>query len=146
METCVHVSKSCWKLSCVFRFSVTMTIGRFGKICRSNTAKNGCADAQIPVQDSTPPFSSRRARDCAAGVSEMSANKLPVADDDSFCAKRGKVRSEKSVRQAMHVDCDRKAVNFSSHHGSQWKMFIDTAGRINWHQRKLEALLKNLQF
>jgi hypothetical protein len=30
----------------------------------------------------------------------MSANKLPVADDDSFCGKRKEVRSGRWIRQA----------------------------------------------
>src|SRR5471032_2453649 len=76
-----------------------MTIGRAGKIFCRSAAKNGCADAQIPVQDNTPPFSNRRARDCTAGAFEMSANKLPVADDGAFCGKRRQVRSETSWRQ-----------------------------------------------
>jgi hypothetical protein len=76
-----------------------MTIGRFGKICRSNAAKNGWADAQTPVQGNAPPFSNRRARDCAAGAFEMSANNLPVADDGAFCGKRREVRSGKEIRQ-----------------------------------------------
>src|ERR1700722_15204741 len=77
-----------------------MTIGLFGKICRSNAARNGCADAQTPVQDNTPPCSSRRARDCTAGAFEMSANNLLVADEDSFCGKRGELRSARRFRQA----------------------------------------------
>ena len=88
-----HVSKSCWKLSCVFRFSVTTTTGRCGKSSCSNAAKNGCAGAATPEKDSAPPGSSRRARDCTAGAGEMSANKLLVALPDGSCAKRGENRS-----------------------------------------------------
>ena len=33
----------------------------------------------------------------------MSANKLPAADEDSFCAKRGKIRSETARSQAAVV-------------------------------------------
>jgi hypothetical protein len=79
---------------------VMMTIGRFGKICRNNTAKKGCADTHIPAQGSTPPSSTRRTRSCMAGIFEMSANNLPVADEDSFCGKRWEVRSGKWIRQA----------------------------------------------
>jgi hypothetical protein len=77
-----------------------MTMGRVGKIFCSSAAKNGWADAQIPVQDNTPPFSNRRAMDCTAGAFEMSANNVPVADDDAFCGKRKKARSGKGIRQA----------------------------------------------
>ena len=95
-----HVSTSCWKFSCDFKSGATMTTGRSGKSCCNSAAKNGRADGQTPAQDSAPPCSSRRARDCTAGACVMSANQLPAADAAAFCAKQRKVCSGKRLRQA----------------------------------------------
>ena len=95
-----HVSKSCWKFSCDFKSGATMTIGRSGNNFCSRAAKNGCAEGQTPAQDSAPPFSIRRARDCTAGAFEMSANKPPAADAAAFCAKQREVCSGIRLRQA----------------------------------------------
>src|ERR1039458_9085042 len=77
-----------------------MTNGRRGKIFLSRTARNGCAAWQTPAPDSTPPCSNRRARDCTAGASEMSADKLPAADAAAFGPKQNEVRSAERGRKA----------------------------------------------
>src|SRR6476620_8271665 len=50
--------------------------------------------------DNTPPFSTRRARVCAAGVSLKPANKSLAAFSNKGCAKRGKRRRQSEERQA----------------------------------------------
>ena len=95
----IHVSMSCWKLPWVFRFSVTTTMGRLGKIFRSRVEKKGCAGAATPAQDSAPPCSNRRARDCTAGVCDTRSNKTLAAGTWKSCAKQGENRRRKQRRQ-----------------------------------------------
>src|SRR3984957_10861073 len=97
-----------------------MMTGRFGKIVCSSAAQNGWADAQIPLQGTAPPFSSRRARDCTAGAFEMSANNLPVADDDAFCAKQRKFAGGNYLVKRCHrlweiTVCSSPRSKFSNH-------------------------------
>src|ERR1700743_2840546 len=79
-------------------------MGRSGKICLSQAAKNGCAAGLIPTHDNAPPCSTRRSKSCAAGVFETAANKLLVAVCDEPRAKLGKGRRGKSARQGGQND------------------------------------------
>lgn len=76
-----------------------MTSGRFGRSRWSKVARNGCAGGQTPAKDNTPPFSSRRARDCTAGVSRTRSNNSLVAETWESCAKRLENRTLRRQRQ-----------------------------------------------
>ena len=83
---------------CSFRCSVWF-VALHEKSPRSRAAIIGWAAELTPAQDNTPPFSTCRARDCAAGDSETRANNSLVAA--VFCAKQNKVCSEKRSRQVV---------------------------------------------
>jgi hypothetical protein len=77
-----------------------MTTGRCENFSLIKAATNGQAGEAMPEKESASPFSNRRARDCTAGVFEISANKLLAARVTEFCAKRKESRSRNGFRQA----------------------------------------------
>src|SRR6266567_1961998 len=70
-----------------------MTTGRSGKRYRTNADRKGCAEGQTPAQDRAPPFSSRRCRDCTAGVCATAAKRPFATAPTRSLAKLGQSRT-----------------------------------------------------
>lgn len=119
-----------------------MTIGLCGKSFCKSAAKNGCAGTAIPENDSAPPFSSRQAKDCTAGVCKISANNLPAADEDLLCAKRVKSRSESGRRQAALLKASKVDWFFRAIDREQLQIFARIYVEIGHiiHALKLKAV------
>src|SRR5882724_4615379 len=76
-------------------------MGRPGKTWCNSADRNGCAAGVTPAYDNAPPCSRRRSRDCAAGVRETSANKLPAAVTNDACAKHTQGCRGRPERQGL---------------------------------------------
>ena len=79
-----HVWMSCWKISWVFKLSVTTMMGRFGSKDDRRTARNGWAAGLTASKDNDSPFSTDSRRLRAAGVHATAENKSAVAGTDGF--------------------------------------------------------------